>query len=910
MIRWARRPALWAACLLVAAVLAGHSLSARAATTSVPCQSSALVSSIAAANASPGADTLDLAAGCDYLLAAVDNHWYGPNALPPIASTITIEGHGATIERSAGAPPFRLLFVGADHARSATSGYVTPGAGMLTLRDVVLRGGLAHGGDSDAGGGGAGMGGAIFSQGTVTLERVTVVANQALGGSSACCAVKYGGGGIGEDAAGDVAGGFGAGTFGGGAGGAGGATNGMAAGGGGGGAGFESSGSGGGSGANGNAGLPPIIKPTGGAGGAGGGAASGLGGAGPTPATGTSINPGAGGAGGSGSGGGAGGGFSSSGTATHGGAAFGAGGDGSASGGANGRGGGGVGGGGAGDSQTIAAGGGGGGGGGGFGGGGGAPGGTGGFGAGGGAGRVDPGGNTWSGAGGFGGGTSGGGSSLGGGGAGMGGAVFNMQGQLIATNSTLTGNVAQGGAGAQAGQGLGGAIFNLNGSLALDFSTLADNGAAEGGGALYTLGYDSATARHPAVSLHGALLADSRSGAADLVADAPASTTAGSNLSTSAVSLAGASLVEASQAKGGATIGAGALSGDPQLSPPGAYGGLTPTMAIAASSPARDALTGACPTTDQRGIVRPQGAACDLGAFELDTTAPATTIDSHPPSLTNSRSVRFTFHASEAASFGCSVDGGAYAPCSSPATVGPLPDGAHTFAVRATDGSGNVEPSPPRVAFTIDATAPETTIDSGPAGPTTERRPTFTFSASEPGSSFACRLYRAGTGIPGFRACSGPGDADTPPTALADGDYVFEAVAVDVAGNVDATPTSRAFSVVSNDRSVNYAARAKRRQSLAKLAVSVAAGERLQASLGGAVIVSAGKKRRVPLTSVTRSVPLGAAEDIRLKPKRSGRRRIAHRLDAGGSARAEIDLTVTDVAGNHAQRHFLVRLRP
>jgi CSLREA domain-containing protein len=60
---------------------------------------------------------------------------------------------------------------------------------------------------------------------------------------------------------------------------------------------------------------------------------------------------------------------------------------------------------------------------------------------------------------------------------------------------------------------------------------------------------------------------------------------------------------------------------DPRLQPLSDNGGPTKTMALAAGSPAIDAVpaTGAaCPTTDQRGVSRPQGAACDIGAFELN----------------------------------------------------------------------------------------------------------------------------------------------------------------------------------------------------------------------------------------------------------------------------------------------------
>jgi VCBS repeat-containing protein len=57
---------------------------------------------------------------------------------------------------------------------------------------------------------------------------------------------------------------------------------------------------------------------------------------------------------------------------------------------------------------------------------------------------------------------------------------------------------------------------------------------------------------------------------------------------------------------------------DPQLGPLQDNGGPTPTMALAASSPPVDAGDDAnCSATDQRGISRPQGAHCDIGAFEL-----------------------------------------------------------------------------------------------------------------------------------------------------------------------------------------------------------------------------------------------------------------------------------------------------
>jgi hypothetical protein len=48
-------------------------------------------------------------------------------------------------------------------------------------------------------------------------------------------------------------------------------------------------------------------------------------------------------------------------------------------------------------------------------------------------------------------------------------------------------------------------------------------------------------------------------------------------------------------------------------------GGPTLTHALLAGSPAIDAGDNAvCPVTDQRGVTRPQGTACDVGSYEYE----------------------------------------------------------------------------------------------------------------------------------------------------------------------------------------------------------------------------------------------------------------------------------------------------
>lgn len=62
---------------------------------------------------------------------------------------------------------------------------------------------------------------------------------------------------------------------------------------------------------------------------------------------------------------------------------------------------------------------------------------------------------------------------------------------------------------------------------------------------------------------------------------------------------------------------AGAIDADPLLAALGNYGGPTQTFALLPGSAAIDAGNGAtCAAADARGITRPQGAGCDMGAFE------------------------------------------------------------------------------------------------------------------------------------------------------------------------------------------------------------------------------------------------------------------------------------------------------
>ena len=192
---------------------------------------------------------------------------------------------------------------------------------------------------------------------------------------------------------------------------------------------------------------------------------------------------------------------------------------------------------------------------------------------------------------------------------------------------------------------------------------------------------------------------------------------------------------------------------------------------------------------DQAGNIGPLSNA----EWTVDTTAPTVAIDEAPATLVASASANFEFSATDPggsgiASFQCRLDSGDWELCDSPQEYASLPDGDNSFAVRAIDVAGNVG-SPVNADWTIDTTAPTTTIDKAPAALTTSASAVFEFSATDPGgsgiSSFQCRLDSAD-----WESCDSPKVY----ASLADGAHGFAVRAIDVAGNVG-SPASAEWTV-------------------------------------------------------------------------------------------------------------------
>ena len=190
--------------------------------------------------------------------------------------------------------------------------------------------------------------------------------------------------------------------------------------------------------------------------------------------------------------------------------------------------------------------------------------------------------------------------------------------------------------------------------------------------------------------------------------------------------------------------------------------------------------------TDSLGTTGP----ATVWTWTVDTVPPAApTVDSAPPSPTNSSTATLTFHDGEAGlHHSCRIDGSGFVACSSPTSYSELADGSHVFAVRATDAAGNLGPETSR-GWVVDTQPPHTTITSGPTAVSSTRTASFAFASSE-ASSFSCSLDGAS-----FSSCSSPKSYG----GLAFGEHTFHVRATDLAGNTDAVPPAYSWKVQSPD---------------------------------------------------------------------------------------------------------------
>ena len=172
--------------------------------------------------------------------------------------------------------------------------------------------------------------------------------------------------------------------------------------------------------------------------------------------------------------------------------------------------------------------------------------------------------------------------------------------------------------------------------------------------------------------------------------------------------------------------------------------------------------------------------------WTVDTVVPDTTYQLHAAIVIEQEREFFIQAIETGAYFQCSLDGAAFTNCTSPRNYNGLADGSHTFQVRARDAGGNIDATPASYTWTIDATDPNTTITSNPPAATNSTSASFTFTSTEAGSTFECRLDGAA-----FAACTSPQNF----TGLSAGSHTFRVRAIDVAGNVDGSPAAYTWNV-------------------------------------------------------------------------------------------------------------------
>jgi len=215
----------------------------------------------------------------------------------------------------------------------------------------------------------------------------------------------------------------------------------------------------------------------------------------------------------------------------------------------------------------------------------------------------------------------------------------------------------------------------------------------------------------------------------------------------------------------------------------------TCTSPYTGSAPAQGAHTFDVRAKDAAGNTGPNASR----GFTVDTVKPAAPVITAPTEnqvlATGTVAVRGTAEAGTtvtvyegATSLGSVLAGTA----EWQVVAAPVSDGSHTYTARTKDVAGNESDASAARTFRVDTTPPDTTIDSGPSGPTNDATPTYAFHANEAGSTFECW---ADNDLPA--ACSTPFTT----AALSAGAHTFSVRAVDPAGNRDSTPATRSITV-------------------------------------------------------------------------------------------------------------------
>jgi uncharacterized repeat protein (TIGR01451 family) len=281
-----------------------------------------------------------------------------------------------------------------------------------------------------------------------------------------------------------------------------------------------------------------------------------------------------------------------------------------------------------------------------------------------------------------------------------GGAIYWEGGSLTVTDSTFVNNSGGDDAGvlyADAGQ-----------PLSLTNVTMSDNTAVQGGAIDFggvtqtTLTNDTITANAANGGFGGGLYgtADATLGAGLGISNTIIADNTGGDCGAvlAAGEDTGHNIDSDSSCFGGLAVAGDQPGVDPLVASPADNGGSVLTDALLAGSPAIDAGTNTnCPATDARGVSRPQGSTCDIGAFEA-AAAGLSLTKAAPASITVGNPYNYTL----------TVTAQGPAAATNTTVTDQLPAGMTLYGSTASQGSCTASGSPAKLTCNLGNLEPQT----------------------------------------------------------------------------------------------------------------------------------------------------------------------------------------------------------
>jgi Bacterial Ig-like domain len=160
-----------------------------------------------------------------------------------------------------------------------------------------------------------------------------------------------------------------------------------------------------------------------------------------------------------------------------------------------------------------------------------------------------------------------------------------------------------------------------------------------------------------------------------------------------------------------------------------------------------------------------------------------------PCQSTSSTMATFDFISSIANStFECSLDSAAFTSCTSPTAYTGLSDGTHTFRVRATDASGNTDPTPASRTWTLDTKGPSAPTITSPQNNTYDTDGHFSVSGTAEANR-TVELFEGAT-PKGITSADFYGAWRIDLSSVPDGTHTYTAKATDAGGMTSSASNS------------------------------------------------------------------------------------------------------------------------